>query len=143
MSSEFFGGRKWIATASLAAAMAATGIYGATTGKLPFEHVTPTVKVATRSEASAGRGYSAVVKRVVPAVVNISISKVVKQQTGFESGDDQGQGQIPQGLEPFFRQFFGDQGNGRGPQFRMPRERAEKALGSGVIISPEGYIVTN
>ena len=94
MSSEFFGGRKWIATVSLAAAMAATGIYGATTGKLPFEHVTPTVKVATRSEASAGRGYSAVVKRVVPAVVNISISKVVKQQTGFEGGDDQGRGQV-------------------------------------------------
>ena len=145
MSSEFFGGRKWIATASLAAAMAATGIYGAVvyaaTGTLPFEHVAPTVKVATRSEASAGRGYSAVVKRVVPAVVNISISKVVKQRTGFEGGEDQGQ--VPQGLEPFFRQFFGDQGSGNGPRFQMPRERAEKALGSGVIISPEGYIVTN
>ena len=37
MSSEFFGGRKWIAAVSLAAAMAATGIYGATTGKLPSE----------------------------------------------------------------------------------------------------------
>jgi S1-C subfamily serine protease len=84
MNSEFFRGRKWMATVSLAAAMAATCIYGATTGRLPFEHATPTIKVATRSEASAGRGYSAVVKRVVPAVVNISISKVVKQQTGFE-----------------------------------------------------------
>ena len=55
MNSQFFRGRKWIATASLAAAMAATGIYGATTGRLPFEHSAPTVKVATRSEASAGR----------------------------------------------------------------------------------------
>jgi len=118
--------------------MAATGIYGATTGKLPFEHVTPTVKVATRSEAATGRGYSTVVKRVVPAVVSISTSKVVKQQTGFES--DGSQGAMPQGMEPFFRQFFGDDS---GSHFRAPRERAEKALGSGVIVSPEGYILTN
>src|SRR5580700_8192745 len=124
MSSEFFGGRKWIATASLAAAMAATGIYGATTGKLPFEHATPSIKVATRSEAAAGRGYSAVVKRVVPAVVNISTSKVVKQQTGFEGGTPQGR--MPQGMDPFFRQFFGDD---FGNRFQAPRERAEKALG--------------
>ena len=104
MNSTFFRGRKWMATASLAAAMAATCIYGATTGKLPFEHVTPTIKVATRSEASAGRGYSAVVKRVVPAVVNISISKVTKQQTGFES--DGSQGGMPQGMEPSFPAVF-------------------------------------
>ena len=70
--------------------MAATGIYGATTGKLPFEHVTPTVKVATRLEAAAGRGYSAVVKRVVPAVVSISTSKMVKQQTAFDSDGSEG-----------------------------------------------------
>jgi serine protease Do len=140
MNPTFFRGRKWMATVSLAAAMAATGIYGATTGRLPFEHPAPSVKVAARSEAAAGRGYSAVVKRVVPAVVNISISKVVKQQTEFDEDSAQGgsQGQTPQGLDPFFRQFFGkDFGN------RVPRDRAEKALGSGVIVSPEGYILTN
>jgi len=134
--------RKWLATVSVAAVLTATGIYGATT----LQHQTPTVKVAARSEAAAGRGYSAVVKRVVPAVVNISISKVVKNQTAFEDDDSdampqgRGQGQVPQGLEPFFRQFFGNDFN---QQFRVPRERAEKALGSGVIISPEGYILTN
>jgi serine protease Do len=145
MNTQFFRGRKWIATTSLAAAMAATGIYGATTGRLPFEHPAPTIKVATRSEASAGHGYSAVVKRVVPAVVNISTSKVVKQQTGFDEGDgaDRGtpQGGMPQEMEPFFRQFFGDQGPSG--HFQTPRQHAEKALGSGVIISPEGYILTN
>jgi serine protease Do len=128
-----FSGGKWIASVTLAAAIAATGIYGATTGELPFEHVTPTVKVTTRSEAAAGRGYSAVVKRVVPAVVNISVSKAVKAQTGFE-------GAVPQGMDPLFRQFFGDD-SGRGS--RTPRQHAEKGLGSGVIISPEGYILTN
>src|SRR5665213_157398 len=143
MKAEFFRGRKGIATVSLAAAMAATCIYGATTGKLPFEHATPSIKVAARSEAASGRGYSAVVKRVVPAVVNISTSKVVKQQTAFDGDSESGgpQDGVPQGMEPFFRQFFGNgQGNN---QFRAPRDHAEKALGSGVIISPEGYILTN
>jgi serine protease Do len=47
----------------------------------------------------------------------------------------------PQGMDdPFFRQFFG---GGSGNRFQAPREQSEKALGSGVIISPEGYILTN
>ncbi len=46
----------------------------------------------------------------------------------------------PEGVDPFFRQFFG---NDFGQQFNVPQERREKALGSGVIISPEGYILTN
>jgi serine protease Do len=86
--------------------------------------------MATRSEAAGGRGYSAVVKRVLPAVVNISSSKVVKQ-TALD---------MPQGVDPFFREFFGDNFSRR---FNVPQERREKALGSGVIVSPEGYILTN
>jgi serine protease Do len=50
------------------------------------------------------------------------------------------QGQGMQGLDPFFRQFFGDEGPGR---FNVPKERREKSLGSGVIVSPEGYVLTN
>ena len=45
-----------------------------------------------------------------------------------------------QNLDPFFRQFFGED---FGRRFNVPKERREKALGSGVIISPEGYILTN
>ncbi len=101
MKIEFFKGRRWLATVSVATALAVTGFYGlraATLGKLPFENPAPTIKMATRSEAASGRGYSAVVKRVVPAVVNISTSKMVKQ-TAME---------MPQGVDPFFRQFFGN-----------------------------------
>src|SRR5579862_5559752 len=131
MKREFFKGRRWLAAVSLATALAVTGFYGlgaATLEKL--ENPAPTIKTAARSEAAAGRGYSAVVKRVLPAVVNIASSKVVKQ-TALE---------MPQGVDPFFRQFFGDDSSQR---FNMPRERSEKALGSGVIVSPEGYILTN
>jgi len=72
---------------------------------------------------------------VLPEVVNISSSKVVKTPTGFS-------GQMPQGMpmDPFFRQFFGDN---PGRQFNTPQVDRERSLGSGVIVSPEGYILTN
>jgi serine protease Do len=133
MNKDFLKGRRGLATLTLAAALAATGFYGlraASLGTLPFEHAAPTIKTAARSEAAAGRGYSAVVKRVVPAVVNISSSKVVNQAAM----------ETPQGVDPFFRQFFGNDFNRR---FNVPQERTEKALGSGVIVAPEGYILTN
>src|SRR5580704_10796698 len=112
MTSEFFRGRRWLATLSIATALAVTGFYG-----LRAAEPGNTIKTATRSEAAAGRGYSAVVKRVLPAVVNVSTSKMVKQ-TAME---------MPDGADPMFRQFFGGQG------FNTPRQRNEKALGSGVI----------
>jgi len=125
MKNEFFRGHRWLATVSVAVVLAATAFYGVRAAEANNNPL-PTIKTAMRSEAAAGRGYSAVVKRVLPAVVNISSSKVVKQNTT----------DMPDGVDPFFRQFFG-------PQFNMPRERSEKALGSGVIISPQGYILTN
>jgi serine protease Do len=79
--------------------------------------------------------FAPVVKRAMPAVVNISSSKVVKDQ-----GEEGGQG--GQGLfnDPFFRQFFG----GRMPQGQaQPRSQRATSLGSGVVVTQDGYILTN
>ena len=131
MRMSSFKGRRWLAAVSVATAIAVTGFYGLHAATLAkSDNPAPTVKIANRSEAASGRGYSTVVKRVLPAVVNISSSKVVKQ-TALEG---------QQGVDPFFRQFFGDNFQQR---FNVPQERSEKALGSGVIVSPEGYILTN
>ena len=82
------------------------------------------LKLADANEGPSRTGFAPVVKKVLPTVVKISSSKVVKTPAGFRG--------MPN--DPFFRQFFG--GN-------MPEEQRERGLGSGVIVSPEGYILTN
>src|ERR1700730_11491561 len=74
--------------------------------------------------------FAPVVKKAMPAVVNISSSKVVKEQQGSGNGmfDD-----------PFFRQFFG----GRIPQQQQPRSQRATSLGSGGGVWPDGYILTH
>jgi len=107
------------------------GLAGGLVASLSLNHSVP-VFVATSAHAAAFEQgplttFAPVVKHAMPAVVNISSKKVVKNQI---SG--------PEGMfdDPIFRRFFG----GRMPQ--MPRERRSESLGSGVIVSPDGYILT-
>lgn len=67
--------------------------------------------------------------RVTPAIVNVTVTSKAKQEASAE---------IPDDMQQFFGQFFGQQMR---PQH--PQPRFEHGLGSGVIISPDGYIVTN
>jgi serine protease Do len=84
------------------------------------------------------RAMETLAARVTPAVVNVTVSsKPSPRNDGDESAPDMqqffGPGS-PFGGTPFGRQFN---------MPRAPRERVEHGLGSGVIISPDGYIVTN
>ncbi|MFZ0338644.1 MAG: Do family serine endopeptidase [Terracidiphilus sp.] len=86
----------------------------------------------------------AVAARVTPAVVNVEVTSRVSPDEQSESdGGGQGiNGINPQDLPPGFRQFFFGQG-GPGGQGMKPQPQIEHGVGSGVIISPDGYIVTN
>jgi serine protease Do len=82
--------------------------------------------------SAAQSNFVPVVKAVMPAVVNISTTRVVH-------GRDIQQ-MSPFFNDPFFRQFFGDQFPQGQP---MPRDQRENSLGSGVIVDANGYIMTN
>jgi len=105
---------------------------GALIATMSGTHAVP-MFISTAHAAGVEQGplvsFAPVVKRAMPAVVNISSSKVVKEQA-------QGGGMFD---DPFFRQFFG----GRMPQQQQPRSQRETSLGSGVVVSPDGYIITN
>ena len=77
--------------------------------------------------------FAPMIKKVSPAVVNVFTSTAARQNTSQNRSpfDD-----------PFFRRFFGDDlpGGGEQRRFRTPRQNG---LGSGVIVSEDGYILTN
>src|SRR5262249_25969724 len=85
--------------------------------------------------------FSTVVKKVSPSVVKI--------YSTFK-GKEMGEGPNPFSDDPIFRRFFGDQfgpedggrGGGNGRMKKMPAPK-QLGVGSGVIVSKEGYILTN
>jgi serine protease Do len=87
---------------------------------------------------SMDNAMEALAARVTPAIVNVAVTS-----RGGEEQQIQMQGIDPQDLPPGFSQFFG-QGNGRGGRRMAPEQQPlQHGIGSGVIISPDGYIVTN
>ena len=91
--------------------------------KLPAEKVEPLVNT---SRSGGVVSYSAAVKVAAPAVVNIFTTQKVKKMNHPVLND------------PVFREFFGDQ---LPEQFKQGPN--ENSLGSGVIVRPDGYILTN
>ena len=131
---KYFGSRRKavIFSAATLTVGCALGLAAVTAGIHSGPWPPASIKVASHSGSEDARGYSRVVKEIVPAVVNISSSRVTKNETSGMQGQPS--------MDPFLRHFFGDGGS---PRFNIPKERLEKSLGSGVIVSPEGYVLTN
>ena len=105
-------------------------LVGVLVGTVSFTHKTPielqTAHAATTADQMPFTSFAPMVKRAMPAVVNISSSKIVK-------ASDQAHGMMD---DPIFRQFFG----GRVPH---QRDQRSSSLGSGVVVTSDGYILTN
>ena len=85
----------------------------------------PAAQVQLPSQAALP-DFSGIAARTVPVVANISSTQVIQRQNS------------PYFNDPFFRYFFGDDADLYGP-----RRDVERSLGSGVIVSADGYILTN
>ena len=119
--------------ASAAGLLALAGIFA---GLYAAQSTTSTSAVAVKRDSQpVNRGplengsFSSVVKRVAPSVVKVTTQTKAKRVAV-------NQGQFPGFDNPVFRQFFG----GRVPEIR---QEPQSGLGSGVIISSDGYIATN
>ncbi len=96
--------------------------------------------------------FAPLVKKVLPAVVNISVTEKAGTPADDEQDTDNDQGGPQQGMpsspfDEFLRKFFEQQGRGQGfpggPMQPAPHAEQRIALGSGFIIDPAGYVVTN
>jgi serine protease Do len=124
--------------AAVAAAVVSMAAWKAPQASSYLSAATSTALVATAPAgvvppAVSSASYAPVVERVMPAVVTIRVAK----RASFSPTDQQ----IPDEL---FRRFFGEQG----PQQMQPRGRrmpapVQRGLGSGVIVTKDGYILTN
>jgi serine protease Do len=94
----------------------------------------PATEISTSNEIKSAptTTFAPVVQKVMPSVVSIFSSRSVKTDNRtWELFND----------DPFLRRFFGDTWSGG--QTPTLRPRQERSMGSGVIISSDGYIVTN
>ena len=140
--------RRFVAPALVASAVALgsvalvnhTGVHAAGISASPLDDNSVSALTALDNAMEA------LASRVSPAVVNIAVTSTPSADDsdgdeGVQSGRAQ-QGGIPPGLEQFFGPGgpFGGMGGGR---MQRPQQQYQHGIGSGVIISADGYIVTN
>jgi len=114
-----FSPRRWLPIVAVLAICFALGLGAAFDGDAP--QLSPRAAVAASAEL---RSYADVADLAMPGVVNISTDKVVELPQNHPMLDD-----------PMLRRFFGEPEGGQ--------DRVERSLGSGVIVSSDGYILTS
>jgi serine protease Do len=125
--------RIWASTAAVLGATLIGGVVIAETSRTATKTEAPIFAPAVKNAAMVAplaASYSPLIKEVLPEVVNIASSRMVRRS------DEESN---PMFNDPFFRQFFGD----RQPRSREPQQEKEQGLGSGVIVGTNGYILTN
>jgi len=130
LNGEGQGASSWVSS-GLAGAGLLAGLLGADAAT-PRLNLDPTPLAPEIRQHSS---YAAVVKKVAPSVVNIFTTKIVEQRYGS--------GLSPFMEDPVFRFFFRDQLEPRDPRETLPGKRRESNLGSGVIVTEDGYLLTN
>ncbi len=126
--------RRSTAVLTLVAASIGGGLIAAlavaTRGNAPVA-VVARADTNTQRVSQLSNSFADIIEKASPAVVKVSSTRIIK------ASDQQGQGNNPLMSDPFFRQFFGGPGNAR------PRDQRESGLGSGILVSSNGYILTN
>jgi serine protease Do len=126
------GGLALIAAAALLVGAGWHGIAAEFNAPQPRATANAAAPIAGHAIEPDRDSYADVVKKVAPAVVTIRVEGKAKvSPTQFGEGEE------------FFRRFFSDPSEGGPRAPRTPRSFRQRGLGSGVVVSGDGYILTN
>jgi serine protease Do len=122
--------RRWLAAAAAIALLGS--VLGYESVKPAFANPAPAAAALDDSSVSAllslDRAMETLAARVTPAIVNVAVTSHEKNEVVQEQ-------QLPEGMQQFFGPFS--------QRLHPQQPQIEHGIGSGVIISPDGYIVTN